>query len=89
LIRTISRPDNIERNVLIFDQANATQPLLEYFDERTVVRVGRRAGRNECKPDWASMLLRARRERPRRSRATKQHDELTPLHLDHLVGLRE
>src|SRR6516162_11426400 len=40
---------------LIFDQANATQPLSECFDERTVIRVGRRADRSECKPDWTSV----------------------------------
>jgi len=38
----------------IFDQANATQPLSECFDERTVIRVGRRADRSECKPDYAA-----------------------------------
>jgi Bacterial extracellular solute-binding proteins, family 3 len=69
--------------VLIFDQANATQPSLECFDERTVVRVGRRAERNECKPDWASVLLRARRERPY-SRAAEQRDELAPFHWQYL-----
>jgi hypothetical protein len=42
-------------------------------------KVGRRAERNECKPDWASVLLRARRERPY-SRAAEQRDELPPPH---------
>ena len=34
----------------------------------------------------AVRLLRARRERPRRRRATEKRDELAPLSFDHLVG---
>jgi hypothetical protein len=66
-----------------FDQANATQPSLECFDERPVIRVGRRADRNECKRDWASVLLPARRKWPC-SRTAEKRDELAPSQLTKL-----
>src|SRR6266508_2812122 len=81
LIGVAANPGDIENDVSILDQANAAQTLLKRLNERAVVSVGGRTKRQESKPDRTfTLLLRARRERPRGRCAAEQRDELAPLH---------
>jgi len=74
-------PARFEYEVLSLGVTEVTQALAQRLD------TGRVAGGGGCteKPDtqWLGALLRARRERPRRSRSAESKDERAPTHVEH------
>ena len=75
-IHSALAPSVFDRDITTFDPTERTQSLPE---RRDVLTVGRRHARAE-KPDggYPRALLRARRQRPRRSRPAEQRDEVAP-----------
>src|SRR5262245_58511093 len=73
-------PARVDPHVASEDPARLRQPLLERSEPSLPFRIVR-----ACRPEHADAphplrLLRARRERPCRCRATDERDELTPVH---------
>src|SRR5262249_2945448 len=69
-------PEIDDRHVLALDKAGVLQSLAKCA-QKVRVEVGRRG--TEHADHW-HRLLRARRERPRRSRSAQQRDEVAPFH---------
>src|SRR5215831_6912474 len=70
------RPANLNRDVATFHPTEFAQPLHE-CGEPLALDQGR-GGAQESDGRQLPRLLRARRERPRRSRAAEQRDEVAP-----------
>src|ERR1700686_786126 len=74
-----ARPAHIDAEVTAVNPAEAGEPLPEYLNPRLPLRIGLGILHQHADPPPAAVLLRARRERPRR-RTAEQGDELAPLH---------
>src|SRR5262245_27611580 len=70
----------VDPHVLADSPAQCLQPLQESRETSLPFRVVRRQGAEHPDPPHPLRLLRSCRERPRRSRATEQRDEVATLH---------
>src|SRR5215475_3649565 len=73
-------PAGIDLHISADGPAKRLQPLQEGSEPCLVMRIVRRCGEEHADAPHPLALLRARRERPRCSRAAEQRDELAPLH---------
>src|SRR5262249_57170948 len=71
------RPPRIDLEIATFGPTKFAEPPHE---SREPWPANRRGGRTQESESSHSLLLRARRERPRRCRADDERDELAPLH---------
>jgi hypothetical protein len=74
------RPTYRDANVAALDPAEIGEPLPECCKPRLRLLIGLDKGQQHADAPHAGVLLRPRRQRPRRSRAAKTADKLAPLH---------
>src|SRR5262245_64094008 len=73
-------PAIVDAHVAAVGPAQFLQPLHERREAGLTFRIARGQRMEHAYAPYPLALLRARRERPRRSRATKQRDERAPFH---------
>src|SRR5262249_44985196 len=82
-IHVARRPTLVELNVPALGPSQPCQFLPESPNVRLIFRVAFRVGHQDANPPHLTGLLRARRERPRHSRAAEHDDELAPSYVEH------
>jgi hypothetical protein len=83
--RIAGTPAIFDADIAAVDPSERRQRLLECRRAGSISRIAFRLAHQHC-DDNAPLLLRPRRERPRKRRAAEQRDELAASHIGHQVS---